>query len=650
MSDVQPGEDPFYQDAMLQYLLGGGDPMMPYLDPAQVSMLYGAVPPSLTPGQQGNYLQDYLSIMMDPAVAAIFGSGAYGSDAFAPTATYEQVATPGQDQLMRYMQRPGTIEAYIAEQILSGGTASSALGELRQAYEANPEDPEVSGLVSQLPLQETAEGWDTDWARASENFMALEQTFMQDPTPGTRGAILDPMTGEVIAPAEELVQMVDEFGNPTLMRVEMDESPMAEWFRERGLSLPTDVYTPEDLLGQDWAQGQVRVDEMRQAWEQAQQEFLAADQAAAMPNNEAENFAVDVLGASAGMMPGATPTGGFGTEINPDIRDIGTSVTGPVEQAMNYTLPGTINEPVPDFASVGMTAPTELTMPQTAEEFMAYADGAWSRLSPEQREAMINFAIDQTVFEQTENGPWQQAVDEMTGQTGGEPGWTTLPPFDSLGVGGPMFDDFGGGEFADSDPLRDTTSNVQDRRSEHEDETAFNPPEGAYFHNGAWFDARDHLIGYAPSEDAALVTPDRYQDQMALDAYREWLRNDPRWGVDASPDTGPQSEERFDETAQARGPFRFQLSEAQSAGRRIDQRNTERRYTERDRRRSGALRSFQNLTQQVGQTYGADYGRAAAQAWLMQQQGVTPLQQQLAARRQVPIGMGLVGSGYLPGM
>jgi hypothetical protein len=39
------------------------------------------------------------------------------------------------------------------------------------------------------------------------------------------------------------------------------------------------------------------------------------------------------------------------------------------------------------------------------------------------------------------------------------------------------------------------------------DSEGYHPPPGAYYHNGAWFDNNDRLIGYAPTEDAPLDPP-----------------------------------------------------------------------------------------------------------------------------------------------
>ncbi len=695
MSDTQPGEDPLYQDAMLQYLLGGGSPDMPYLNTAQAQTIYGAVPPSLNPGQQGNYLQDYLSIMMDPAVAAMFGSGAYGSDAFAPTATYEQVSTPGRDQLMRYLSRPGTIEAYIAEQILSGGTAASAVAELQQAHEANPDDPEVSALVGQLPMQEGDTGWETDWTAAGERFRSMEQTFMEDPVPGTRGAIIDPETGEVISPAEEVVEMVDEQGNPVLMRVEQEASPMAEWFRKRGLSLPTDTYTPEDLLGQQWAQGQGLVDDARTAFEQASQEYLAAEEAAARPSHDAEALAANMF--SPGMMaqPGVERPADVPTSQmwNDPLASIQYRIPVMPTQTQNRPSADSLDHVYPEAQAQYNPIPSgafEVTDLASASpvDFERQVRANWGTMTDEQRDAaweyMMNNQLSGDLYDQ---GEWNQTVANLT------------PVFDGEEI--PV----ASGASPDLLVPHATTAPVTDRRGDNET-TGWQPPEGADYHDGAWYDRDGNLIGTAATEDSPnvqLVTPATYYGTspgaytgggggggggrpLATVSTLPWsiLRQMPQSDDDGEPTEEEraarrrayaQQQEQFmhgDENAEARrrafansreeafygegsgsqnrSALRFLLDDAMATGRRLDQQQTEQRYQARDRARSGSLASFRNLVQQTGQTYGADYGRAAAQAWLMQQQGITPLQQQLAARRQVPIGMGLVGSGYLPGM
>src|SRR5690606_20779962 len=165
-----------------------------------------------------------------------------------------------------------------AQHILGGGTASTAVQELRAAYEAEPEDEEVAqevaNLVGQLMLREDEFTGELNWQDALEKAQAFQELAMQDPAPGAIPEIRDPVTGEVISGGGEVIQTVDSAGNPVLMQVEYEDSPMAEWYRERGLSLPTDEYAPEDFLGEQWRRGVAEFGEAYGAYQQAQQRYL----------------------------------------------------------------------------------------------------------------------------------------------------------------------------------------------------------------------------------------------------------------------------------------------------------------------------------------------------------------------------------------
>ncbi len=688
--EYNPSLDPAYLQMMMQYLMGAGGPMMPSMNPAQVDTLYGAVPGSLNPTQQGNYLQDYLSIMLDPAVAAMGGSGAYGSDAFAPTANYTPVPTPGRDQLLRYTQMPGTIEAYVAEQILSGGSASSALGELQQAFEANPEDPEVAGLVQQLPMTQESGAWETDWAGASQNFLAMQQTYMSDPTPGTTGPILDPETGEVIAPGEEIVQMMDAAGNPVLVRVEQEASPAAEWYRERGLSLPTDQYTPEDLMGPEWAQGQARVMEALDEYEREQAEFEAVGQN--IEGNEQrtvedEAFARAVM--EQAIQSGYRPEGmegppTFGSESSGNVQRPMGAPTSAVSAAVNYEpsqYDPLSSAPTPEeiYGAVGEPAPTELTMPQTAEDFRAYAAEVWSQLNPAERAEMIDFAVGQGFNEQVEGGPWQQLAAELEGggPTPARP--TSNDPEDYML--GELFSDAppespGG---AVPNPLSSTdASNVRDVREEE-----VPPPfslEGLDFRNGQWVDDQGRVYGYAPSEDSQIIPtayalwsgatqsgprtqrPQPHSAQVedaaggsysvprprSLNAQTSPGRSQSPYTLDTATSTRPGTPPTAGQQNQAQ--LRFLVDQAGGAAQQGGETRAARFRRQQTGERQTRDAAYQRYLQAAEQTYNEDFGRTMYQLYQMQQRGVTPLQQQFAARRQVPIGMGLAGGGYLPGV
>lgn len=448
--DVRPGLDPAYQEALMMFLMGGGGgqigglPTQPSLYPGQMDMLYGAVPGQLNPTQQGNFLQDYLNIMFDPAVSAMTGYGGYGPDAFAPTTTYEPVPTPGRNTLNRYVtENPGSIEAYLAEQMLGGGTASSAIGELRKAYEANPEDEEVANLVYQLPTEREYGEYVVNWDSALDQAQGMEQTLMSDPIQGATGGIFDPQTGEQIAPAEEIVQMMDAQGNPTLVRVEREESPMAEWFRDHGLSLPSDQYTAEDFLGQDWQVGQQRFAEVQDEYRRAMQDFLG-NQGGPIPQQGVEQDLVNIL--SGGL------TSGGGRIFSDGMQDVSTT-------------PSVIGEQPREPIGGGETTPTGERIEPGLGSAPGYEDVFRNQLASE--------------------GVETRDPDEII-----MPDGSTVAGLRRAGG---------------SDDDGDLYSLDRVQREAEQERNGMRPGEGWSYENGMWFDPSGTLVGHGEYEDSPMV-------------------------------------------------------------------------------------------------------------------------------------------------
>jgi hypothetical protein len=128
--------------------------------------------------------------------------------------------------------------------------------------------------------------------------------------------------------------------------------------------------------------------------------------------------------------------------------------------------------------------------------------------------------------------------------------------------------------------------------------TTSGAPPGGYVHNGAIFDAQDRLVGYTPNSPGARTN------------------------------------------ATATSPVRIGVNK-KSGDRRTNEAPTRVRNPKRARADTPATRqgwqdfwaASRSAGRSANETYGADYGRAAAAAYLMAQQGITPLSTQQAARR-----------------
>ena len=107
-----------------------------------------------------NVAQDYGSLLLDNILSGIAGPGSYDMGAFTPETEYgKEVTLPGRTRLESYAGRGGW-EGYLANEIMKGGTPSSALASLQQFLEnTDPEDKSLSdqertayqSLVNSLP-------------------------------------------------------------------------------------------------------------------------------------------------------------------------------------------------------------------------------------------------------------------------------------------------------------------------------------------------------------------------------------------------------------------------------------------------------------------------------------------------------------------
>ena len=210
--------------SMMQYLygMGGGQfPVNPY-DAMTPGVAYGYTPErdkygneqpfDLTVASKNlNYVQDAQGTLVDPVFMAQAGPEAYSRDAFMPTAVPGTGNTEALDQLGYYanLDQMTTMEGFIANamQPPNNMSASQAYAEFMAASQASPE------LAAQIP-----------------------KTPIFDQMSGTiTGERPDPT--KVYDFATSLQESLSKVTAP-----EMEPSPMAQWYRDQGLPLPTEQY------------------------------------------------------------------------------------------------------------------------------------------------------------------------------------------------------------------------------------------------------------------------------------------------------------------------------------------------------------------------------------------------------------------------
>jgi hypothetical protein len=254
-----------YVQQMLEYIMGtqqaGVIPVVP-ADPKD----------DQTAAQRMNYNQDWLSVQADSSAAALAGPSAYNRNAFRPTSTYSIVDTPGYQQLMAYAARgTNTPEGFIAQEIMSGGTASSAIAALQQNYTRAAADgtldaPE-NAVLRAIPMgaPDQFDGTVTpDWGGLTQRMTDVEQAYMTDPSSGGGGQYFDPETGEMIDIGQRRT-IIGPDGQPVLVDVETEPSEQSQWFTDQGLSQPSEQYTPGDLLPPEWSDNEQQSFAMQQA-------------------------------------------------------------------------------------------------------------------------------------------------------------------------------------------------------------------------------------------------------------------------------------------------------------------------------------------------------------------------------------------------
>ena len=261
--------EPYPQDqtAMLQYLMQINPELAaqvaPTMSPLTQGMLAGFAPRASNIGTTGatNYAQDLASIGFDDAFAAYGGPGAYAEGAFNPVTTSNIVDTPGRRRLQQAMQQGTSVDSIIARVLFEGGAPGDAVAEVNRHMQdaltaGENATPEQQMLLAQIPRNPDPAAPEGTMLSFDPNFVNnlvrdMNDLAMSDPPEGSFAPIIGP-NGEMIRPGGERRWVDDGQGGEVLVEFSSEPSEVAQQYIDQGLSLPTDEYTPESLLGPDW--------------------------------------------------------------------------------------------------------------------------------------------------------------------------------------------------------------------------------------------------------------------------------------------------------------------------------------------------------------------------------------------------------------
>jgi hypothetical protein len=177
-----------------------------------------------------NATQDWADINSDPAVLG----GVYGETPNYGTTTYKPIP---QLTLLQNAAAMGdsTIEGMIANEILSGGSAASALSKIRRLASptSSSYDPEFAQMVPTFQRQgqggEVTDEIDNDFLKdIATQFQQAYLSVPVDPLTGQPNYVIDPATGA-----------------PSIANTELSE--LGQWYQDTNTPLPSEQYDPKVL-------------------------------------------------------------------------------------------------------------------------------------------------------------------------------------------------------------------------------------------------------------------------------------------------------------------------------------------------------------------------------------------------------------------
>ena len=342
--EYDPTMDPYANMAMgdpmqaAQFAYMGGDPMFgdvnaPAFDMGQMQAMANMVPDyqlsgkPLTASNQTSVLNAYRSAMFDPQFMGFGGQDAFIAEAFAPQTTVTAVDSPIND----YLRSPTSVEGLIANELLEGGTPSTALRKLRQLLADEATDPALKEQllmelpavrdINGLPMEIAPDGTGVDWdGQVRENALRIGEEWAEMPPIGEEGPQYD-KDGELISQGGT-VDWVDDptTGVPVLMRSTTTLPVQAQKYLEAGLPSPFDEYTPEDFMAPE----QVAMRDEFTASEPLVQEAMARLLAVPGPSNWEQEGPAGELAGGGEYRVGGEPSVGTGLNVGTSLADVVT--------------------------------------------------------------------------------------------------------------------------------------------------------------------------------------------------------------------------------------------------------------------------------------------------------------------------------------
>lgn len=214
--------------------------MLLLLEQQQTNPFYGLIPQNedqldFSNKAQTSYgkLEDIIGSYMTRGAA---GPGAWDPEAFAPTVEREYIEQPGQKTLQHYLQNPMSLEGMIASELANGGTVSMARARVAKILDPTIEnhDPVMAANVMEMMGAKYDQNTDTnvaDWSYFNKIASEIESGIISDPS----------------------IQGLQQDENGRYYRETSTPSAAQAWFDEQGLTNPMQQYTPEFLMGPDWA-------------------------------------------------------------------------------------------------------------------------------------------------------------------------------------------------------------------------------------------------------------------------------------------------------------------------------------------------------------------------------------------------------------
>ena len=249
------GDSPEFDDAAME-VMGYGTADYPQftakgeIDPFDLSQIISRM----------GLVNNQASRIADYSTLAMMGSdpGMYDVNAFNPTVTgpTERLRSPGRENLSRLVSGGTPYERYIAELMTTRGMSGAAAVQQMMRDINEPDDPSLSAADRQAKqdLIDSLSSFSLESKAAASGFPYApggadkDKNTIEYDIPGlvSLASDWDKMLQEDPLEGEGWVDELGEFGPPGTRYTEqplVEDSDAAEWYKSRGLPLPTEQYT-----------------------------------------------------------------------------------------------------------------------------------------------------------------------------------------------------------------------------------------------------------------------------------------------------------------------------------------------------------------------------------------------------------------------